>query len=74
MATAARREIFVNPDAATWKSQSSRKLNHDIQKFHASLPDSAVTRPVSLIDVVKELGVKRVLVKDETSRLGLPSF
>jgi diaminopropionate ammonia-lyase len=42
--------------------------------FHASLPGYAPTPLVEARAVAEALGVERVLVKDESSRLGLPSF
>jgi diaminopropionate ammonia-lyase len=45
-----------------------------IRTFHASLPEFATTPLVSLPAIASELGLRAVYVKDETSRLGLPSF
>jgi diaminopropionate ammonia-lyase len=42
--------------------------------FHRSLPGYAPTPLVEAPAAARELGVERVLVKDESSRLGLPSF
>ncbi|MBM7774985.1 diaminopropionate ammonia-lyase [Actinokineospora baliensis] len=42
--------------------------------FHRSLPGYAPTPLVSVPEIAAELGVARVLVKDESSRLGLPAF
>jgi diaminopropionate ammonia-lyase len=42
--------------------------------FHEGLPGYAPTRLVSLPSLAAELGVREVLVKDESSRLGLPAF
>jgi diaminopropionate ammonia-lyase len=42
--------------------------------FHASLPGYAPTPLHSLPHLATELGVGRVLVKDESCRLGLPAF
>ncbi len=42
--------------------------------FHRSLPGYAVTPLVDAPAAAAALGVRRVLVKDESSRLGLPSF
>lgn len=42
--------------------------------FHKTLPGYAPTPLVDLPDLAAELGVGRVLVKDESSRLGLPAF
>lgn len=42
--------------------------------FHRSLPGYAVTPLLDLPALAKELGVGRVTVKDESSRLGLPAF
>ena len=42
--------------------------------FHRSLPGYAPTALVELPDLALELGVGRVLVKDESSRLGISAF
>jgi diaminopropionate ammonia-lyase len=42
--------------------------------FHQSLPGYSPTPLVSVPELAAELGVGRVLVKDESSRLGLPAF
>lgn len=65
--------IYCNPTAETWS------LDHPsdfacVQKFHQSLPDFAPSPLVSLPDLAKELGVAHIFVKDESLRIGLPSF
>jgi diaminopropionate ammonia-lyase len=42
--------------------------------FHSALPGYTPTRLVELPALAGELGVGRVLVKDESARLGLPAF
>ena len=42
--------------------------------FHQSLPGYSPTPLVSFPELAAELGVGRLLVKDESSRLGLPAF
>lgn len=42
--------------------------------FHRALPGYAPTPLVELPDVAARLGVRRVLVKDESDRFGLPAF
>ncbi|HEU5266168.1 MAG TPA: pyridoxal-phosphate dependent enzyme, partial [Jatrophihabitans sp.] len=42
--------------------------------FHASLPGYVPTPLVELPELAGELGVGRLLVKDESARLGLPAF
>lgn len=42
--------------------------------FHRTLPGYAPTRLAALPEVAQDLGLRQVLVKDETSRLGLPAF
>jgi diaminopropionate ammonia-lyase len=46
----------------------------DAQAFHHSLPGYSPTALVSVPELATELGVGRLLVKDESSRLGLPAF
>jgi diaminopropionate ammonia-lyase len=42
--------------------------------FHRKLPDYSPTPLHDLPELAKELGLGRILVKDESSRLGLPAF
>ena len=46
----------------------------DVAAFHATLDGYTLTRLLDAPDLAKELGVARVLVKDESNRLGLPAF
>lgn len=43
-------------------------------RFHTRLPDYAVTSLVPVPKLAEELGLDKVWVKDESTRLGLPSF
>lgn len=58
---AARRERFPAPGAAA-------------AAFHAGLPGYRPTELLDLAALADELGVRRVLVKDESTRLGLGAF
>lgn len=64
--------MYLNPEAASWSYTGT--INHEVEPFHRNLPGYAVTPLVSLPDVAKELGLKHVLIKDESNRLGLPAF
>lgn len=44
------------------------------RRFHSSLPDYAPTPLRRATETARRLGIAEVLVKDESSRLGLPSF
>jgi diaminopropionate ammonia-lyase len=46
----------------------------DVLEFHRSLPDYTPTPLVSLPTLACALGVGQVLLKDESSRFGLPAF
>lgn len=48
--------------------------NHEILAFHKTLPQYSPTPLIPLPAIAKELGVAHVLLKDESSRLGLPAF
>lgn len=61
---------FSNPDASRWSSGAG-VVTRD---FHRALPGYAQTPLVDLPGLAAELGVGRVLVKDESGRLGLPAF
>ena len=45
-----------------------------VRNFHRSLAGYAPTPLVDLPTLARELGVGRVLAKDESNRLGLPAF
>lgn len=65
--------MFHNSSAASWRYHGPA-ANPAVESFHQSLPDYGVTPLVSLPDQAKDLGLGRVLLKDESSRLGLPAF
>ncbi len=68
-------EVYTNPDAKSWRHVY--EADDDVglaQAFHRRLPGYRPTPLVPLPDLAKELGVKAVFVKDESSRLGLPAF
>ncbi|MEV6602920.1 pyridoxal-phosphate dependent enzyme [Kutzneria sp. NPDC051319] len=63
--------VYRRPEARFWRCPAPPT---GPQAFHRGLPGY---QPTPLVDVPKlaaELGVGRVLVKDESSRLGLPAF
>lgn len=62
---------FVSSLARYW---TSTELTDSPRDFHRSLPGYAPTALVDLPVLGTELGVGRVLVKDESQRLGLPAF
>lgn len=70
-----RRAVQLNPDAASWSAGSSLSDEDTklIDRFHRQFPDGP-TRLVQLDDVAKDLGIKAVYLKDESTRFGLPSF
>lgn len=67
-----RRPIYFNKDAATGYPRAS--FNNDALKIHQQLPGYTPTPLVQAPKLASELGVRAVLVKDESNRLGLPSF
>jgi diaminopropionate ammonia-lyase len=74
MASEVRRSIYSNPSARSWTAPASSDHSSQIRQFYSSLPDFAPTPLIPLDDLAQELGIKKVFVKAETSRLGLPSF
>ncbi len=48
--------------------------NRTAQEFHTRLPGYASTPLVELPRLAQSLGVRQILAKDESERLGLPSF
>ena len=68
--TGARTDPYRNPGAIHWRTEPVA----GVAGFHRSLPGYAVTRLVPVPGLARELGVRRVFVKEEASRLGLPAF
>src|SRR5215467_6546805 len=62
---------YFSPAARDWTGPS---VPCGAYAFHRSLPGYAPTPLVPVPAIAAELGVGRVLVKDESSRLGLPAF
>ncbi|GAA4682132.1 pyridoxal-phosphate dependent enzyme [Streptomyces youssoufiensis] len=65
---------YARPAARHWTAPTAPPAPTAAHAFHAALPDYAPTRLVELPSLAAELGVGRVFVKDESSRLGLPAF
>lgn len=74
--------LFINPTAKEWRytpsaasQETQLSLTHSrAQTFHRQLPHYAPTPLHSLPSVARALGLGHVLLKDESSRFGLPSF
>ena len=69
--------IYISPTASSYTYTPPSTLSArttQIQAFHASLPSFSATPLVSLPNLAKELGLRRVYLKNESSRLGLPAF
>lgn len=62
---------YCDPAARDWCYEQATP---SVRSFHSSLPGYAPTPLVELPAVAAELGVGRVLVKDESTRLGLSAF
>jgi len=62
---------YSMPTARDWTCPPSPG---DAHAFHQSLPGYSPTPLVPVPGLAAELGVGRLLVKDESSRLGLPAF
>ncbi|KAM0540126.1 hypothetical protein ACHAPJ_013626 [Fusarium lateritium] len=71
--TTSRRPVHFNPKARSWTSPAGASWDV-IDRFHQSLPNYEQTPLVGLDAVAKEIGVRAVHVKNETSRFGLPAF
>ena len=65
--------MYRNQGAGVWTYKHGTDISL-AQAFHKRLPGYQETSLVPLPDLAKELGVKAVFVKDESSRLGLPAF
>ena len=73
--------IYVSASAASYTyvptippTSSTPPSTNLIQTFHSSLPHFSVTPLVTLPTLATDLGLSRVYVKNESSRLSLPAF
>ncbi|MEV6699666.1 diaminopropionate ammonia-lyase [Streptomyces sp. NPDC051453] len=62
---------FARPGSRAWRCAAAPA---EVREFHAALADYAPTPLTELPLLADELRVGRVLVKDESCRLGLPAF
>lgn len=62
---------YSRPAARDWSASTPAA---EAIAFHRALPGYAPTPLIELPTLAAELGVGRLLVKDESSRLGLPAF
>ncbi|TDO54718.1 diaminopropionate ammonia-lyase [Kribbella sp. VKM Ac-2527] len=63
--------LYSNPSARSWRTTPAPA---EVLAFHQSLADYRPTPLHEVPALARELGVGRVLVKDESRRLGLPAF
>lgn len=67
--------VFLNPGGATATVEGgSPAAEARVLEFHQKLPDYEETPLHSLPNLAEELQLRHVFVKDESNRLGLPSF
>lgn len=67
--------LFLNQTAADWTFTSAKPSPaSEVLAFHQRLPDYNVTPLRTLPELAEELGLGHVLLKDESSRCGLPAF
>lgn len=71
--TSHRRSIYYNPNARSWATKGLAAGNV-VEAFHSQIEGYSPSPLVPLHSVAKDLGVKSVYVKDETSRLGLSAI
>lgn len=69
--TAVDAQWYANPQARAWRCEPPPV---EPEWFHRSMPGYRPTPLVEYPSLASELGVGRVFVKDESSRLGLPAF
>ncbi|MFF8816922.1 diaminopropionate ammonia-lyase [Leucobacter sp. NPDC015123] len=63
--------LYLNPLARTARL---KRPTEEVRQFHSGLPGYEPTPLIDLPSLAAELGVGRVLMKDESARLGLPAF
>ena len=57
-----------------WKETFRVSKGEEVRKFHASFPEYRETPLVKLDSLAAELGVRSIVVKDESYRFGLNAF
>lgn len=73
-------ELIKNTKARTSEGQRyelkdfDKEVMDEVRNFHKTLPDYEPTPLVDLKNLAKYLGVKKILVKDESKRFGLNAF
>lgn len=65
--------ILFNEEAASW-NRPSEEVDPSVEAFHRSLPDYNETQLHNLPSLASELGISHLLLKDESTRFGLPAF
>ncbi|KAI8939116.1 hypothetical protein NX059_004951 [Plenodomus lindquistii] len=65
--------MFHNPSASSY-TYTGPPPPTAVSAFHRTLPSYSITPLTPLPSLAKDLGVAHVLLKDESSRLGLPAF
>jgi len=66
---------LARPQARAWTCDTPDHVRSGaVRAFHASFPGYAPTPLTEVPALASELGVGRLFVKDESSRLGLPAF
>ena len=63
-------DAYWNPAARAWRADRPS----GVLEFHRTLPGYRPSPLVEVPELAAELGVGRLFVKDESSRLGLPAF
>lgn len=70
--SSSRRPIYINLAAAELSCPAI--YDSGLNAFHRSLPNYSPTPLIPLPTLAAELGLRGVYIKDESNRLGLPSF
>ena len=66
--------IWQNPAVDTRLPANQPDYQSSVRLFHSQLPNYAATPLRSLPELAQALGLKAILLKDESDRLSLPSF
>jgi diaminopropionate ammonia-lyase len=66
-------KILLNDRPSKVDAPSVSEID-EIATFHSKLPGYATTPLISIDGIAKELGIKKILVKDEGKRFGLKAF
>ena len=69
-----RQNNYRTKSCAAWRGFADPEIANRVSTFHSSLPNYKATPVVNLAQLAQQLGIKQLVVKDESHRFGLNAF